>query len=236
MSKICAINQSNYVPWKGYFDQINTVDEFIIYDCVQYTKNDWRNRNKVKSAQGVQWLTIPVSLPFGLKTRIDEVVTADPQWAKKHWTSISCNYARAEYFDQYKDEVAEFYRDLDTTNLSEINLRFLKWVCNLFSIKTRITRADEYELHDDRNMRLVNLCKQVGASTYISGPLAKNYLDVGLFTENDIKVIWMDYSGYPPYRQLFGPFEHSVSVLDLIFNEGPNSTKFMKSFAEVPTF
>jgi hypothetical protein len=206
------------------------VDEFIIYDCVQYSKNDWRNRNQIKTPEGLQWLTIPVSTPNGLKTRIDEVLCSDPNWPKKHWNAIVCNYSRAKYFDQYKDGLSDLYGGIQTNNLSQINLRFLNYVCKVLSIKTRISSATSYELCQDRNLRLVSLCKQLGASVYLSGPAAKSYIDADLFSEHQIKIEWMDYSGYPEYRQLFPPFEHAVSILDLILNEGQEATRYMRSF------
>jgi len=232
MPKTCAITQSNYIPWKGYFDHINMVDEFIIYDCVQYTKNDWRNRNKIKTDNGLQWLTIPITTPHGLKTRIDEAVASNLAWPKKHWSAIVCNYAKAKYFDLYESQLKDLYASIETINLSEINLKFLEYVCNSLSIKTRISSASRYELHEDRIMRLVQLCKQVGATVYLSGPRARAYLDVDVFAEHGITVQWMDYSSYPEYTQLFPPFEHAVSVLDLLLNEGPGCKQFMMSFDE----
>jgi hypothetical protein len=233
MSKSCAIAQSNYIPWKGYFDQVNMVDEFIVYDCVQYTKNDWRNRNRIKTTNGVQWLTIPVSTPYGLKTRIDEAIASDPDWTRKHWNSLVCNYGRSKYFEEYETTLSSLYKNISTDNLSEINLTFSQYIRDLLSIRTKVTSATSYEWHEDRNMRLVNMCKQVGASTYLTGPRASAYLDLDLFSEHGIKVVWMDYSNYPEYVQPFPPFEHSVSILDLLFNEGPNCRKYMLSFDKI---
>jgi len=224
----CAINQSNYIPWKGYFDLIGTVDHFIIYDSRQFTKNDWRNRNKIKTHNGPQWLSIPVKVPT-LHMPIDEAQIADPKWAKKHWASISQSYSRCEFFDAYKGFFEKFYDTVDETLLTRINESLIRGICEMLDIKTHIHRDTDFTLEGDRVMRLINLCKQLKADTYLSGPRAKDYMDEQLFLEHGIKVEWMDYSGYPEYTQRFEPFEHAVSVLDLLFNEGPNARNFMKS-------
>jgi hypothetical protein len=230
-TKKCAILQSNYIPWKGYFDLINSVDEFIFYDCVQYTKHDWRNRNKIKTAAGAKWLTIPVQTTdlFTAETTVAEAKIADPNWRRKHWSSISQNYSRARHFKTYAGVFEKLYES-DELLLSKINQTFITKICSMIGIETQITDSTKYELIGDRNERLVNLCKQAGADIYLSGPAAQSYLDASLFENAGIKVEWMDYSGYPEYTQLFPPFDHYVTILDLIFNEGPQATQFMKSF------
>jgi len=229
MTKKIAILQSNYIPWKGYFDQINMVDEFILYEEVQYTKNDWRNRNQVKGANGKQWLTIPVK-QNSLAQRICDTKTAQTNWAKKHWKTLSINYAKSKFFSDYKDNFEQLYLVNETEYLSEINYRFILAICKVLGIKTKISQSSDYELGDGKTERLINLCQQAGATEYLSGPAAKNYIDDDLFFNAGIKLTWMDYSGYTEYYQLYPPFEHGVTVLDLIFNEGPNAVKYMKSF------
>lgn len=231
MSKSCAILQSSYIPWKGYFDMINLVDEFILYDCVQFTRRDWRNRNKIKAQHGLKWLTIPVDVKGNYLARIDEMRTVDPDWARSHWEALRHNYVKTAHFADYKDVFENAYLSMNTTNLSDINLLFLKQICEVLGIETKLTTSTDYKLEGDKNMRLVNLCLQAGADTYLSGPAAKSYVDENLFKEHGIDVKWMSYDGYPEYRQLFPPFEHGVTVLDLIFNEGPAATKYMNSFA-----
>ena len=126
--KKLAILQSNYIPWKGYFDMINMVDEFIIYDCVQYTKNDWRNRNKIKTLNGVQWITIPVEQKE-LSQKICDTKVCLPNWNKKHWQTIVTNYSKAPYFKAYKSVLEQLYLETDTLYLSEINVKFIKDIC-----------------------------------------------------------------------------------------------------------
>lgn len=228
--KSIAIIQSNYIPWKGYFDFIHSVDEFMIYDSVQYTKNDWRNRNKIKTPQGAVWLTIPV-LQKSLNQSINETEIANGKWVKKHWSTIKQFYANAPYFNHYKAIFEELYLShSDTKRLSEVNYSFIKTINELLGITTKITFCTDYSVSGERSERLVELCKQAGASEYISGPAAKSYLDVSLFEKENIAVKWFDYSGYPEYNQQFPPFDHAVTILDLLFNEGPNATTFMRSF------
>lgn len=228
-NKRIAILQSNYIPWKGYFDIIRSVDDFVIYDDVQFTKNDWRNRNKIKTPHGLQWLTIPVQQKSLVQT-INETKTVNSRWPVKHWKTISQNYAKSKYFEDYKDLFENlFMRDL-SRSLSEINLSFIKTINNLLGIKTRIHQSSDYQLVNGRSERLVDLCKQFHATEYISGPAAKSYLDEHLFQQEHITLRWADYRGYPEYRQLHPPFEHGVTVLDLIFNEGSNATRYTKRF------
>ena len=228
MKKI-AILQSNYIPWKGYFDLINMVDEFIFYDEVQYTKNDWRNRNKIKTSQGIQWLTIPVRQE-NLEQKINDTKIADKKWNIKHWRAISQNYAKGKYFKDYKEIFEELYLGCDEEYLSQINYKFITTINDILEIKTKIRWSSEFELIDGQTEKLLGICKDCNADVYLSGPAAKDYFDEELARAENIKVEWMDYSGYKEYNQLHQPFEHGVSILDLIFNDGPNATKFMKSF------
>lgn len=229
MKKI-AILQSNYIPWKGYFDLINMVDEFIIYDTAQYTKNDWRNRNRIKSSNGLVWLTIPAK-KINLEQSISDTHVADLNWSKKHWKTIAQNYSKAPYFKQYKDIFEEFYQSNEDLNLSSINRELIRIINGILGIKTVIRCSSEFELIDGQTERLMSICKQAGADSYLSGPAAKDYFDMSVADKWKIQVEWMDYSGYEVYCQLYPPFEHGVTILDLIFNEGPNSTNYMRSFS-----
>jgi WbqC-like protein family len=226
--KRTAILQSNYIPWKGYFDIINHVDHFIILDEVQYTKNDWRNRNRIKTSQGLQWLTIPVF--HQLSQRIDETRTTDQSWRLKHWTALSQSYSKAPYFKTCRDKVRETYLGSTETLLSKINFSFITLITELLEIPTQISWSTELGTIPGKTQRLVDLCQKTGAQEYLSGPAAKGYLDESLFKEAGISVRWMDYSGYPEYSQLHPPFEHAVSIFDLIFNQGPHAANYMKSF------
>jgi len=228
--KTLAIIQSNYIPWKGYFDLINRADEIILFDDMQYTKRDWRNRNRIKSANGLQWLTIPVETKGNFQQKIKDTKVSDSSWKHKHWASIVHCYARSRFFQKHKETFEKLYLNNSDTYLSEVNYRFLITICKLLGITTIISWSMDFRLAAGKSERLIDLCQQVGADHYISGPSAKGYIDEKLFDIGRVKISYMDYSGYLEYNQLFPPFTHFVSILDLIFNEGPNAPHFMKTF------
>lgn len=231
MKKI-AILQSNYIPWKGYFDLINMVDEFVLYDDMQYTRRDWRNRNKIKTPQGLQWLTIPVEIKGKFFQKINETKVSEKDWAKKHWQTILRNYSKAKYFKDYKNIFEELYLTCDEEYLSQINYKFITTINEILEIKTKLIWSSEFELVDGQTEKLLGICKDCNADIYLSGPAAKDYFNEELAKQENIKVEWMDYSGYKEYEQLNPPFEHGVTILDLIFNEGQNTRSFMKSFKQ----
>lgn len=227
--KTVGILQSNYIPWKGYFDIIGLCDEFILYDEMQYTKNDWRNRNKIKTAQGTAWLTIPVDTKGKFSQKINEARVLDHFWCRKHLNALRMNYSRAPFFKMYIDRIEELYRQCEEEDhLSRINYLFLKEICAMLGIDTRISWSTDYELIEGKTERLVQLIKDAGGTQYISGPAAQDYIKEELFKEAGIRLSWMDYSGYPEYPQLFGDFIPDVSILDLLFNVGDAARDYMK--------
>jgi hypothetical protein len=230
MRKTIAVVQSNYIPWRGYFDLINSVDEFILYDDVQYTIRDWRNRNVIKTSSGPLWLTVPVAVKGKYFQKIKDTRISDPTWQRRHWATIVHSYSRAKYFAMQKELFEELYLRTDDQLLSHINHRFIVAICRVLGIRTTVSWSMDYNLIGDKTGRLVHLCQQAGATAYLSGPSAKAYLDEELFRNEGIAVSYMDYSGYPEYRQLYPPFEPRVSIIDLIFNEGLSATRYMKSF------
>jgi hypothetical protein len=225
MKKI-AILQSNYIPWKGYFDIINSVDEFILYDDVQYTRSDWRNRNKIKTPDGLKWLTIPIGKHYN---KINETTISKPDWGKSHWSTIKQNYSKAKYFKEFKEYYEKFYLNTEDLHISIVNYQLIKLTCEILDINTKISWSSDYNLIEGKVERLIDLVKQSGGNEYISGAAAKSYIDEQLFAEANIKITWMDYSGYPEYEQLNPPFEHGVTILDLIFNTGGEARKYMKT-------
>jgi hypothetical protein len=227
MPKSVAIIQSNYIPWKGYFDMIGMVDEFVIYDEVQYTKNDWRNRNRIKAQSGTQWITIPV-YQKSLNQKVSESLISDAKWAHKHWNTLVTNYSKAAHFKSVSSFFEEFYKRDQPDLLSEVNTALIQLICDYLDIKTKISNSSDYQLTGDPTEKLVSLCKQIGATTYLTGPAAKNYLQESLFNQESISVQWMDYSNYPEYPQLHPPFEHAVSILDLLFHTGQEASHYMK--------
>lgn len=232
--KRVAIVQSNYIPWKGYFDLIRAVDEFILLDTVQYTRRDWRNRNRIKTAQGTTWLTIPVKVKGLFHQRICDTETEDSAWSEKHWSSLRTHYGRAPWFSHYQDRFEPLYRRPPPTRLSEINRSFLQAICDAIEIPTPIALDTDYAAGAGKNERLLELCLQAGATEYLSGPAARGYLDEPLFAAHGIRVLFADYSGYPTYEQLFPPFDHAVTALDLLFNVGPDSQRYLKDVSVPP--
>ena len=231
MKKV-AILQSNYIPWKGYFDIIDSVDEFIFYDEMQYTKNDWRNRNKIKTQSGLIWLTIPCETKGSISNfqKINETKITDKRWAKKHWNSIQLNYAKAPYFKEYKGYFENLYKSCENEEfICNVNYKFIYAINDLLGIKTKISFSQDYGLIDGKTERLVDLVKKAGGTEYLSGPAAKDYIVKECFDKENIKLSWMDYSGYREYPQLFPPFEHGVTVLDLIFNTGKDAINYIRN-------
>ena len=225
-----AILQSSYIPWKGYFDLINSVDEFVLFDTVQFTRRDWRNRNRIKTAAGPAWLTIPVHSKGHYLAPINEIEVSDESWAARHWRTLARGYARAPYFRTYADRFERLYVECRETRLSAVNFAWITAVCEILGIRTRLTWSMNYELVGGKTERLVEICRQAGATTYLSGPAARNYIQPEIFEAAGVNLEYFGYQGYREYSQLFPPFDHFVSILDLLFNEGPNATRFMLSF------
>jgi hypothetical protein len=228
MGKRVAILQSNYIPWKGYFDIIKQVDEFILYDDVQYTKRDWRNRNRIKTAQGPLWLSVPVHAS-GRSSLIHEATIEDGQWAQKHLQSFLHHYKKAPAFEAVYPALQELYaKAADLRRLIDVNRLFLDWICGYLGIPTVLSSSLDYQGHGTKTERLLSLCLQAGATLYLSGPAAKDYLDESQFTAHGIAVAWMSYAGYPEYPQLYPPFDHAVTALDLILNTGEAAATYLE--------
>lgn len=235
MSRKILIIQSNYIPWKGYFDAIKKADILVLYDDAQYTKNDWRNRNLIKTKNGPKWLTIPISISGNHFHKINEMQVSEKHlsWPQAHWSSIYQSYVNAPFFKYYEKEIKSLYLGCEDRYLSRINYRFLTSICSMLDIDTEFLWSDQFELKGDRSERLLNICLELKATHYISGPAAKDYLNESIFAENGIGVEWMDYSGYPEYPQLYPPFTHAVSIIDLLFNCGPEAKKYFQVNSQV---
>ena len=227
MPKTVAIVQSNYVPWKGYFDLLRAADEFVLYDGVQYTRRDWRNRNRIKTADGTQWLTVPVEVKGKYAQAIRETRVSDRGWAENHLTRLRHAYGKAPFWRDHQPLLTELYAEAAGDEfLSAVNARFIRRLCAVLGIATRITDSAVYQLDNpDPSGRLLDVCLQAGATEYLSGPAAKSYLDEGLFRAAGVTVRYMDYAGYPEYPQLHGPFDHAVSVIDLLVMTGPRAAE-----------
>jgi len=196
---------------------------------MQYTRRDWRNRNKVKTPAGPVWLTIPVDVKGKYLQKIKDTRIADPAWPEGHWKTIVHNYAKAACFREYHDAFAELFLGCREEYLSQVNHRFITAICGMLGIGTRLTWSMDYGVIEGKTERLVDLCRKAGATEYLSGPSARGYVDEDLFRAAGIGVRWMDYDGYPEYPQVHPPFDHAVSVVDLILNTGPDARKYMKA-------
>jgi hypothetical protein len=216
-----VVLQSNYLPWKGYFDLVHDADLFVFYDQAKYTKNDWRNRNRIYSKNGLQWLTIPIA-KSAVKLKISEVRIEDPAWQEMHFRSLYYAYKRAPCFSSIEPLLEECYLQKRWVLLKDVNRFLVERVSRMLGIETRFADSEDYEISGGRVERLVHLLRLVGTSVYVSGPSAREYLDERkeLFEEAGIRVVYKDYAGYPVYRQLQEPFEHAVSIVDLLANVG----------------
>jgi len=214
-----AILQSNYIPWRGYFDLIHDADVFVFYDCVQYTKNDWRNRNIIYTRNGKQWLTIPVSSD-AVKGTIDEVQLINSRWQQKHHRALFIGYKQAPFFPQLEELANEFLLARQWTSLSELNKHLIMSISRRLGCKTKFVNARELSPRGNRVERLIDILRKIGASHYISGKAAAGYLfgKEALFHEHGVELLYKEYAAYKPYRQLADPFEQSVSILDMVAN------------------
>ncbi|MGB9365890.1 MAG: WbqC family protein [Xanthobacteraceae bacterium] len=226
MPKTVVITQSNYLPWRGYFDLLQSADEIVLLDSVQYTRRDWRNRNRIKTAHGLEWLTVSVETKGQFSQAIDETRISDPAWAAQHIRTIELAYARAAHFREVSPWLFALLRSVaDEPFLSQVNERLLRELCAVLGIRQTIRRCtDVIERDALRAMqpteRLVAIASALEATRYITGPAARDYLDTGQFAAAGIDVVWMAYDGYPEYSQLWGGFEPHVSIVDLVLNVG----------------
>lgn len=217
-----AVLQSNYLPWKGYFDFIHEVDLFVFYDDVQFTTNDWRNRNRIPTANGLTWLTVPVGA--AINRLICEVAIPDHRWQRKHWKTLQQGYAGTPGLARYGDYFRSFYEDRHWQSLSDMNQTLIRDIAGMLAIRTRFDDSRNFHLQGQRQERLLDLLVQLGATRYVSGPAGRNYIVADGFREAGIELLWKDYSGYPRYPQRHGhPFEHAVSVVDVLFNTGDDA-------------
>jgi len=221
-----AVLQSNYIPWKGYFDIIHDVDLFVFYDDVQFTKNDWRNRNLIKKDNGPAWITIPVGKD--LNRRICDVELEDTKWAKSHFLMLKQYYGKAKYFANFERWLENLYLNTRWEYLSDLNQFIIKHIANNFlNIKVRFDDSRNYHLTGKSDERLLSLLEQVGATYYVSGPSGQSYIDENKFNSRGIELAYKDYANYPEYFQYHEPFSHNVTIFDLLFHTGPDASYYI---------
>lgn len=227
MKRKLAILQSNYIPWKGVFDMINQVDTFVFFEDVDYTNRDWRTRNKIRTSGESKWLTVPVKkMPRGTKIYEIEIVN-DGKWQKKHKSTISQSYSKAKYFNEYKWILDEIY-DSEWNSLSEFNIYTTKLLCKVMGIECEFLNSKDIESIGFKDDKIISICKSLKATHYLSGPAAKDYIDSNKFDKEKIELSYIDYSIYQEYEQRHEGFDHYVSILDLIFNCGPDAKKYIE--------
>jgi hypothetical protein len=219
-----AILQSNYIPWKGYFDLIHDVDLFIFYDDVQYTHSDWRHRNKLMTRDGPRWLTIPAG--HDLKRLICEVEIPDQGWKQQHRSIIEQNYRNAPFIDE-SQPLLDFLYANPITNLSDYNQRAIRHLSNILGIHAQFTDSRLLSVNGRKTERLIGILEKVGATKYISGPSARDYIDEPMFLEAGIELVYKEYPAYPAYPQCFPPFSPFVTILDLLMNTGPEAPRYI---------
>jgi len=223
-----GIHQPMYLPWLGLFDRINRCDVFILLDNVPYSKNYFLNRNKIKTANGWTWLTIPVIFKGNSHKLIKEIeIDNRSDWRKKHWRSIYYSYKNSSYFDIYAEFFEHFYQQ-EWRYLAEASSQVLSSLLSMLQIKTPIRMASALGVEGKKEELILNICKAVQAQEYLSGPDGRNYLNLGLWRENRVKVEFHEYL-HPQYRQLHGEFLPQMSVIDLLFNCGPDSLSILKN-------
>jgi hypothetical protein len=226
-----AILQSNYIPWKGYFDIAHDVDLFIFLDDVQYTQRDWRNRNKIKTSHGLEWLTAPTN--GTRKHLIHEVAFADTKWQSSHWQTLRHNYGKAPYFEHYRPFFEDVYLGRQWEFLSELNQYLIEQISRQFlGICAAFVDSSKYDADGAKQDRIIDLLTKAGATLYVSGPSAKNYIDQTRFAQKGIELVWKDYEGYPEYPQFHQPFEHGVTILDLLFHAGADAPRYIWGWRE----
>ncbi|MBT4496496.1 MAG: WbqC family protein [Gemmatimonadetes bacterium] len=224
---IAAIHQPQFMPWSGYFDKMDRVDCFVLLDNVQFKKNEWQNRNRIKTAQGAQWLTVPVSFRFPAK--IEEVgVNGNVNWRNKHLQALRTNYAKAPHWERMRESLEGFY-ERDWEHLADVNRASIEWLRRELGIDTELRVGSEMEgLSEEPTQRLVDICQQVGADSYLSGVDGAKYMEMERFADAGIEVVFQEYEP-PTYPQLFGEFVSHLSVLDLVLNCGEESGQIVRS-------
>lgn len=224
---IIGIHQPNYLPWLGYFYKIARSDIFVFLDNAQYSKSSFINRNKIKTSQGAAWLTVDVLKKGRFKQLINEVeINNDTSWSSTHEKTISQNYSKARYFEKYKNFFEDVYHRR-WQQLVDLNEALTTLICDISGISgVKFIRASEINVRGQSTELLINICKAVGADTYLSGFGAKQYMDEKAFEQANISLRYYDFE-HPTYHQLWGEFIPNLSIIDLLFNEGDKSLEIL---------
>jgi hypothetical protein len=226
-----AISQPTYLPWLGYFDLIHSVDIFVFLDSVQFEKQSWQQRNRIKTPDGLQWLTVPVIFRGRLSQQIKDVQIREPEFWRKHLRTIELNYRRSPYFDMYFSDLSSILKSFDAGSpLLELNIALIVWMMKMFGLRTQLVRSSTLEQGGKKSGLLLNICRLLNARTYFSPLGSANYLlpDMQAFHDYGIDVLFQQYI-HPEYSQMFSPFVPYASALDLLFNEGARALEILLS-------
>jgi hypothetical protein len=230
------VTQSNYLPWRGWFAMIARADALVLLDTVQYTRRDWRNRNRIKTPQGLSWLTVPVDAKGRFHQPVDETRIVGSEWVSEHLRAIDLAYRRAPHHASILPWLEQTLGALASEPmLTRVNEALIGAFCERLGIQVPILRDSTLVPRDvlqamDPSERLAALSEAAGATHYLTGPAARAYMDHAPFARRGIEVVWMDYQGLPEYPQLWGAFEPAVSVIDLLLNAGSDARRFIPTF------
>ena len=223
---ILSIHQPQYLPWLGYFEKIDRSDIFVFLDNVQFKKNEWQNRNRIKTATGIQWLTVPIIHKFPQKI-VDVKINNTVPWERKHLNAFSTNYSKAPFYDEHIPFFQEIF-SREWERLVDINIYAIEYISKALGLGDKhFVKASEFDLKEGNTERLVDICKKMGGDVYLSGKDGAKYLDISLFEKENIEVIFQNYQ-HPRYSQLYFEFEPHLSTIDLLFNCGPESLTILK--------
>lgn len=221
-----AMLQPNYIPWKGVFDIIQRVDVFVFYDDVQYTTRDWRNRNKIKTPQGDQWLTVPV-LQDREQLICEAQIDLTKNWQTKHYKAIESAYAKAPYYSDYRFLLEEIYLKQEWKKISELDIFSTQLIAKTLGLQPQWAIASELKKSGSKDgEKIIEICKELDCNQMLNGPSSKAFMDEKKFQDNHIQLSYMEYS-YPEYSQMYPPFSHQVTVLDVLFHCGPEAKKYI---------
>ena len=223
-----VVLQPGYLPWLGFFDQLIRSDIFVFYDDVQFDKNGWRNRNRIKSPGGPQWLTVPVRVHSLSQLILETEIDNRQPWARKHTTTIKQLYAKAPYIKRYLPELEDLLSGRRWDLLVDLDLALIKLIATWLGIERRMVRASELNIKGDRSQRLLNICRKFNARQYVSGDAAQGYLDVERFEQEGVEVQWQSYQ-HPIYPQQHGSFVPFLSTIDLLLNCGDESAAIISN-------
>lgn len=217
-----SISQPTYMPYLGFFDKIASSDIFVFFDDAQYEIRSFHNRCKIRTLEGEKWLSVPVSHPFSLKIK-DVRISEDNVWKKNHLKMIETSYSSCKFFNKYWNNISSLINS-DWQNLSDLNISLIEFFIKEFQMRAKLIRSSSLNLNSTKSTKLLEICKKTGGTTYLSGINGKKYLDLGIFSDAGIKVIFQDFI-HPSYNQIHGEFIRNMSIIDLLLNEG-NQTKF----------